>query len=126
MNNKITSFTDLVVWKEGHRLVVEVYKSTNNFPTKETYSLVDQMRRSAVSITSNIAEGFSRRGDKEKLQFYFMSQGSLTELENQLLIARDIEYIKRKEFEELAMQCIKVHKLLSGIIKSTRARNSQF
>jgi len=77
---KIQSFTQLNVWKEAHKLVLLIYKTTDNFPKKETYSLIDQMRRCAISITSNIAEGFSRQGKKEKLQFYYVSKGSLTEL----------------------------------------------
>lgn len=124
---KIKSFTGLKAWQEGHRLVLQIYKVTAKFPTKETYSLTDQMRRAAVSITSNIAEGFSRQTYKEKLQFYFMAQGSLTELENQLLVARDVGYVvKDKYFDKLAEQCVLVHKLLSGLIKGARARNSQF
>jgi len=77
---KIQSFTQLNVWKEAHKLVLLIYKTTDNFPKKETYSLTDQMRRCAISITSNIAEGFSRQSKKEKLQFYYVSKGSLTEL----------------------------------------------
>lgn len=68
---KIRSFTDLEAWKEGHKLVLAVYKVTKKFPKEEKYALTDQMRRCAVSITSNIAEGFSRQGKKEKIQFYF-------------------------------------------------------
>ena len=76
---KIKSFTDLNAWKEGHQLVLLVYKITSTFPKNEAYSLVDQMRRCVISITSNVAEGFSRRTKKEKIQFYYMSIGSITE-----------------------------------------------
>jgi hypothetical protein len=69
MDSKIKSFTDLIAWKEGHKLVIIIYKTTEKFPQKEIFSLTDQMRRCAVSITSNIAEGFSRQGHKEKIQF---------------------------------------------------------
>ena len=79
---KIRSFTDLNAWKEGHKLVILVYKTTKDFPKKETYSLVDQMRRAATSVTSNIAEGFGRQTYKEKAQFYYQAQGSLVELKN--------------------------------------------
>ena len=82
MKNKIKSFTDLNVWQEGHKLAIMIYKTTLNFPKEEKYCLTDQMRRSAISITSNIAEGFSRTTYKEKIQFYRMALGSLTELEN--------------------------------------------
>ncbi len=99
---KIKSFTDLIAWKKGHRLVIYIYKVTNNFPQKEIFALTNQMCRSAISITNNIAEGFSRKGDKEKIQFYYMSLGSLTELQNQLLIARDADYLPKEEFIKLA------------------------
>ena len=75
--NKIKSFTDLTAWKEGHKLVLLIYKLTKKFPKEESYGLTDQIRRCSVSITSNIAEGFSRKSQKEKLQFYHMSLGSL-------------------------------------------------
>ena len=81
---KIVSFTDLNTWREGHTLVLEIYRKTKKFPKEELFGLTSQMRRSAVSVTSNIAEGFSRRSYKEKTQFYFMAQGSLTELQNKI------------------------------------------
>ncbi len=117
---KIQRFTDLVAWREGHKLVLEIYKITSNFPQKEAYALTDQMRRCVVSITSNIAEGFSRRTNKEKAQFYYMSLGSTTELQNQLLIARDLKYMDKDMFNELANCTIHVHKLLYGLIKSSK------
>jgi len=121
---KIYSFTDLIAWKEGHQLVLDIYRITSNFPRKESYALTDQMRRCVVSITSNIAEGFSRKGSKEKVQFYYMSLGSTTELQNQLLIARDLKYINKSDFDELAQKTIRVHKLLFGIIKSAKLMNT--
>ncbi len=118
----IRSFTDLKVWQEGHVLVLQVYKVTDIFPKKEQYSLTDQLRRSAISITSNIAEGFSRKGIREKLQYYYMAKGSLAELQNQLLIARDIGYIADESFSMLATRTVAVHKLLNGFITSIRSR----
>ena len=117
---KIKSFTDLVAWQEGHQLVLMIYKETDTFPKKETFSLIDQMRRCAVSITSNVAEGFSRRTKKEKIWFYFIAKGSLTELQNQLLIAKDVGYLKRKRFDDIAQQTVQVSKLVQGLIKSQR------
>lgn len=125
MNNntrKIRSFTDLDAWKEGHKLVLMIYKMTKSFPKEEMFGLTIQMRRAVVSITSNIAEGFSRQSYKEKIQFYFIAQGSNTELQNQLLIAKDIEYLKAKEeFNKIAEQSVRVHKLLSGLIKKSKS-----
>ena len=120
MVDKITVFTDLNTWKEGHKLVVLIYKVTSKFPSKETYSLIDQMRRASVSVTSNIAEGFSRQGIKEKIQFYLMAKGSLTELQNQLFIAKDIGYLKETTFSDLMNQTIVVHKLITGLIKGVK------
>jgi four helix bundle protein len=91
--NQIKSFINLDAWKEGHKLVMAIYKITDCFPNKEMFGLTSQMRRCSVSITSNIAEGFTRNSYKEKIQFYFISLGSVTELQNQLIIARDIGYI---------------------------------
>jgi four helix bundle protein len=122
MNDKIRSFTDLIVWKKGHELVLMTYKITDNFPTKEQFSLTNQMRRAAISITSNIAEGFSRQSQKEKAQFYSTARGSLTELQNQLLIARDIGYAKENDFAQLANQTVEVSKLLNGLIKIIKSR----
>lgn len=115
---RITSFTDLKAWKEGHILVLGVYRETKNFPKEEMFGLVSQMRRCAVSVTSNISEGFSRKSRKEKVQFYRISLGSLTELQNQLLISKDIEYLPKEAFKKIANQTVVVKKLLHGIIKS--------
>lgn len=117
---KIESFTDLNTWKEAHKLVVAIYKITDLFPPKEIYSLVDQIRRCSVSISSNIAEGFSRQGKKEKLQFYYTSKGSLTELQNQLLISKDVGYLSKDEFNSLAEQTVVVSRLLTGLIRSLK------
>lgn len=117
---KIRSFTDLDAWKEGHELVLMVYKITETFPKKETFGLVTQMRRCAVSITSNVAEGFSRRSHKEKVQFYSVALGSVTELQNQLLVAKDVGYLSKKKFRDIAEQSVKVHKIINGLIKKSR------
>jgi four helix bundle protein len=124
MESKIKSFTDLNAWKEGHKLVLSVYKQILNFPKTEQFGLADQMRRCAVSITSNIAEGFSRRTSKDKIQFYYIALGSVTELQNQLIIARDLKYISIDSFKELADQTIIVSKLINGLIKSLSSHNT--
>lgn len=114
---KIKSFTDLYAWQEGHKLVVMVYKTTKNFPKEEMFGIVSQMRRCVISITSNIAEGFSRNTNKDKVQFYCIAHGSLTELQNQLLAARDIGYLNEEEFNKIANQTVIVHKLITGLKK---------
>lgn len=117
---KIQSFTDLTAWQRGHELVLEIYKITKNFPREELYALVDQMRRCVISITSNIAEGFSRKSYKEKIQFYSIALGSTTELQNQLLVAKDVGYIAKEQFDSLAYLTVEVHKLINGLIKGAR------
>src|SRR3989338_3458191 len=119
-SRKIRSFTDLNTWKEGHKLVLMIYVATKKFPKEEIFGLVIQIRRAAISFTSNIAEGFSRNSYKEKLQFYSIALGSLSEVQNQLLIARDIGYITNEEFMKLAEQTIKVSKITNGLIKKSK------
>ena len=118
--SKIKSFTDLNCWKEGHKLVMNIYKITKSFPKDEQFGLINQIRRAVISITSNIAEGFSRQSRKEKLQFYYTAKGSLTELQNHLLIARDVKYLGKDGFDVLAEQTVQVSKLLNGLIKSIK------
>lgn len=119
-SKKIKSFTDLDAWKEGHKLVIMVYKITKDFPNEEKFGLVSQMRRAVISITSNIAEGFSRQSYGEKSQFYSIAQGSTTEIQNQILAAKDIGYLSKENFDKLAEQTIIVHKIINGLIKKTR------
>ncbi|MBI4097926.1 MAG: four helix bundle protein [Candidatus Levybacteria bacterium] len=120
MNSTIRDFTDLKVWQEGHKLVVMIYRITKGFPREETYSLIDQMRRAVASITANIAEGFGRQGYKEKVQFYYLAQGSLIELKNFIIITKDVGYLKPGQFEELNDQANLTHKLLQGLITKSK------
>lgn len=122
IKRKILNFTDLIVWQQAHILALLIYKVTKTFPREETYSLVDQMKRCVVSIGSNIAEGFSRKGKKEKMQFYFTAKGSLTELQNQVLLARDVKYLSEEIFTRINEQIISVHKLLNAFIKSSETK----
>ncbi|KKQ55081.1 MAG: S23 ribosomal protein [Parcubacteria group bacterium GW2011_GWA2_38_13] len=117
---KIKSFTDLVAWREGHVLVLEIYKTTKEFPKEEQFGLTNQLRRAAVSFTSNIAEGFSRNSYKEKSQFYCMSLGSLTEIQNQILVARDLGYLSKDNFKIMAEKTVILSKITNGLIKKTK------
>ena len=129
MNNdghKIKKFTDLYAWQEGHKLVLMIYKNTEKFPDKERFGIIDQMRRAAVSVTSNIAEGFSRRSSKEKNRFYCVAQASLVELQNQLIISRDINYLPNSGFKIVADQSIVTNKLLNGLLKATKDKKFEF
>ena len=114
---KIKSFTDLIAWKEAHKLAILIYEITKFFPKEEIYGLTNQIRRAVVSVSSNIAEGFSRRTNADKNQFYHQSLASLTELQNQLLIARDVGYLKKEDFNRATEQTIVVSKLVNSLIK---------
>lgn len=120
-NAKISDFTDLIVWQEGHKLVIQIYKITKVFPKHELFSLTDQIRRAVISVTSNIAEGFGRQTVKEKIQFYYLAQGSLIEVKNQLIISKDIGYLNTNAFNQIFKQSNTVHKLLQGLIKKSKS-----
>jgi len=117
MDKKIKSFSDLDAWQEAHRLVIMIYRITKYFPQEEIFGLTNQMRRAVISISSNIAEGFSRETDKDKKRFYVIAKGSLIELQNQLVAARDIGYLSIKNFDLAAKQSIRVHMLINGLIR---------
>ena len=122
-DKKIRSFTDLSTWQKGHTFVLEIYKVTQLFPKEEAFILTSQLRRAAISFTSNIAEGFSRRTYKDKSRFYNTALGSLTETQSQLLIARDLGYIKSLKFDKLAEQTIELNKMTNGLIKASQKRS---
>lgn len=121
-NNRIRDFTDLNAWKKGHELVLTIYQITRDFPREEQFGLSNQMRRAAVSITSNIAEGFCRRSHKEKAYFYLTALGSLNELLNQLLIAKDVKYIPAQQYSDTQERMVVVRKILSGLQLATRRK----
>lgn len=118
---KIQSFTDLTVWQRGHEYVLLVYKITRLFPKEELFGLASQIRRATVSITSNIAEGFGRSSIKEKVHFYSYAYGSLLEVQNQVLIAKDLKYLQKDDYDKLVMLSIEIGKMLQGLIKKIKA-----
>ena len=110
------SFKDLNIWQRAHGLVLEIYRITRRYPQEERYGLVSQMRRAAVSVPANIAEGFRKKGIRDKLNFYNVAQASLDELCYYIILSKDLDYIHDnahvvKEIEEIV-------KMLSGWIKS--------
>ncbi len=92
---KLKSFKELIVWQKAYKLVLEIYKFTNNFPKSETYGLMQQIRRAAISIPSNIAEGYGRKHRTDYHRFLSMAYGSLLELETQYMLAMDLGYAKQ-------------------------------
>ena len=108
----------LTVWKEAIELTKQVYSSTDAFPSEERFGLISQMRRAAVSIPSNIAEGAARKGKSQFRLFLSMAQGSLSELDTQVELAISLGYLKRNDLDGLEERMLKIDKMLSGLIRS--------
>jgi four helix bundle protein len=113
-----SSFRDLRVWQEAMKLTTEIYRSTTAFPKHELYGLSQQIRRAAVSVPSNIAEGKGHRSNKEFVHFLLHARGSLLELQTQLLIAEELQYIGKEDAERLLRLAEAVGRALSGLINS--------
>ncbi|RKZ45929.1 MAG: four helix bundle protein [Gammaproteobacteria bacterium] len=113
----IKNFRDLEVWKLGKSIVTDIYQLTGEFPKSETYGLVSQMRRAAVSIPSNIAEGFNRYHNKEYRQFLYIALGSCAELETQLEISSDLKLIKDDSKNEMIQKISNETGMLRNLIK---------
>lgn len=115
------SFEDLLVWKKAHQYVLGIYRITREFPREEMFGLVNQMRRASASITANIAEGFVRIGQKDKLHFYNISQGSLEETRNFVILSKDLGYISEEDKLNLLDSASEVSRMLNayrqGLIK---------
>ncbi|MCI0707560.1 MAG: four helix bundle protein [Ignavibacteriae bacterium] len=105
------TFEDLIVWQKAHQFVLSVYKLTEAFPKQETYGLTSQLRRAAVSIAANIAEGFKKKGKPDKVRFMNVSQGSVEECRYYLILARDLGYGNTTQLSE---QLIEVSKILQS------------
>ena len=112
----IRDYKDLIVWQKSMELVTEIYKIVKLLPKEETYALSDQMRRAAVSIPSNIAEGYSRNTDRELLQFLYIARGSKAELETQMIIAMNLGYFSAEHMEPAQQLCEETGKLLNSFI----------
>ena len=110
------SYRELDVWKEARKLVSLVYLTTRQFPKEEVYGIVNQMRKCAISIPSNIAEGCGRKTSKETIHFLYISRGSLYELETQSFLSKDLKFISEEELDKLLIQINACMKLLNGFI----------
>ncbi|WP_179009193.1 four helix bundle protein [Winogradskyella forsetii] len=117
------NYTELDVWIKSRELVKSVYLIGNLFPKDELFSLTNQVRRCSVSVPSNIAEGLGRQYNKETIQFLYISRGSLYELETQLYLAFDLDYISNKQLETILEQVTSCKKLLNGFIKYFKSKN---
>ena len=111
-------YRQLCVWKRAHKLALEVYRSTECFPARERYGLAAQMRRAAVSVISNIAEGCGRQGDKELTRFLRIARGSVRELDCQMLLSRDLGYLPKDVWAAMEMESDELSRMLNGLIRS--------
>lgn len=111
-----SSYKDLIAWKKSFELAKEVYRLTEKFPKTEQYGLTSQVRRAAVSIVSNIAEGFSRKTPKERLQFVSIAFGSASEIETQLLLAKELKFAEENEFTKSELLIEEVRKITNHYI----------
>jgi four helix bundle protein len=114
---RIKTYRDLDIWNAGIGLVKGIYKLTGKFPKYEMYGLVSQMRRSAISIPSNVAEGFRRYHNKEYRQFLYVSLGSCAELETQLTIAKELQYIQESQEAELLEKLDHICRMITNLLK---------
>ena len=114
------SYKDLIVWQKSVDLVKLVYSLIEVFPTDEKFGLTTQIKRSAISIPSNIAEGWGRESSKSNIQFLKISRGSLFELETQLILAKELDFIKSDQNVELLIE--EIGKMLNGLIKSIEVK----
>ncbi len=114
-------YRHLRVWQESHKLVLALYKSTSKFPKDELYGLTSQIRRAAASIPANIAEGCARSGDPEFGRFVSIAQGSASELDYHLLLARDLRFLNSADYDSLSASLLSVRRMLTTLIQKLRA-----
>ena len=114
----VQNYRELIAWQKAMDLVVRIYQITESFPKTETFGLTNQMRRAAVSIPSNIAEGQGRSTTKDFMHFLHIARGSLQELETQVIIAQRLEFITEAVHSELTTNICEIARILSGLLKS--------
>jgi four helix bundle protein len=117
MDHNYKKYTELELWAEARKLVTTIYELTKLFPKEEQFGLINQMRRCAVSIPSNIAEGCGRNHKKDSLQFLFIARGSVFELETQLYLSNDLKFLESAQLKKSLNQLETVRKLLHGFIR---------
>jgi len=116
-------FRKLEVWQLAHQLALDIYRETQSFPTREQYSLTDQIRRAAVSISANLAEGCGRGGDVEFARFVTIAFGSACELECHLLLARDLQFLSPAAHAACEAKLVSVKRMLSALLKKLKANS---
>ena len=120
----LRNYRDLQVWQKAYQLCLEVYRATGAFPKHELYGITTQLRRAAVSIPSNIAEGYGRKTTKEYIQFLYVAYGSICELETQIMLSGDLGYLPRHVLEKLQDGIGEVERMLKALINSLQKKPS--
>jgi len=115
------NFHDLLVWQKAHRLTLDIYTATQDFPREEQYGLTNQMRRAAASVPANLAEGCGRGGEVEFARFCQIAMGSACELEYDLLLARDLQFMAEEAYRPLVEQVIEVKRMLVSLLRKLKA-----
>src|SRR5699024_6523459 len=115
------NFRKLSVWEKSHQLTLDIYKSTTNFPKEERYGLTSQMRRSPASIPTNIAEGCGRDSQPQFVRFLSIASGSASELENQIILAKDLKFLNSKNYKQLTSNVTEVKRLLTSLHSKVKA-----
>ncbi len=118
----MNSFQELDAWKNAHKVTLAIYRATSAFPKEERFGITSQVRRAASSIGANIAEGFGRRSTKDFIRYLEIANGSLEEVRNFLMLAHDLQYLKKETFASLRDECDTTGRLLGGLMKSLRKR----
>lgn len=120
----LKNYKELRVWQKAYQLCVEVYRITRNFPKEERYGLTSQIRKAAVSVPSNIAEGYGRKTTREYVQALYVAYGSNCELETQVLLSGDLGYIEADDLEKLQKNLGDIERMLKGLINSLKNKHS--
>lgn len=118
---EIKSYRDLVVWQKSVKIVTEIYELLKEMPQEETFGLTSQIKRSSISIPSNIAEGFGREHTKDFIRFLQISRGSLFELQTQLEICANLSYLKHEEWEDIFVKLMEIEKMINSLIKKLKS-----
>jgi len=122
----VKSFEELIIWQEARKFTNNIYKVTKKFPKEELYGLTSQMRRAAVSVMSNIAEGFDRRTTKEFISFLIIARASVSEVQNDLYISLDLNYINTEDFQTNYDYAKKIAKLTNGLITYLKSQTGSY
>ncbi len=118
----MSDYRELIVWKRAHAFALEIYISTRSFPGSERFGLTAQLRRATISVVSNIAEGWGRYEARDQARFLKIARGSICEVECQLLVSRDVGYLKSDSWEKLDRSCREIGKMLNGLIRAVHKK----